>query len=165
MPWIKKHMRTVLETKGPIPDAYIAVENGQVAGGYTLAVKEVLSREDTGLWIATLYMAPGFRGRHLSPVLMDHARRRGGELGYEKIYLASEHTNYYEKYGFHTIGPTPAPGANPPRCLRTPPCRLSKARLRKPYRRTEKPTGRPVGFLRSMRWLTSITVSDILLLQ
>lgn len=105
MPWIKKHMRTVLETKGPIPDAYIAVENGQVAGGYTLAVKEVLSREDTGLWIATLYMAPGFRGRHLSPVLMDHARRRGGELGYEKIYLASEHTNYYEKYGFHTIGP------------------------------------------------------------
>lgn len=105
MPWIKKHMQTVLETVGPIPDAYIAVENGQVVGGYTLAIKEILYSEDVGLWIATLYVAPEFRGKHLSPVLIDHARRRGGELGYEKIYLASEHSNYYEKYGFYTIGP------------------------------------------------------------
>ena len=28
MPWIKKHMKTVLETGTPVPDAYIAVENG-----------------------------------------------------------------------------------------------------------------------------------------
>lgn len=50
-------------------------------------------------------MDPKFRGEHLSPILIDHARRQGGTLGYEKIYLASEHCNYYEKYGFYTIGP------------------------------------------------------------
>lgn len=105
MPWIKKHMQTVLETKGPIPDAYIAVENGKIVGGYTLAIKTILYGEEKGLWIATLYVDPAFRGKHLSPILIAHARRRGGELGYEKIYLASEHTNYYEKYGFYTIGP------------------------------------------------------------
>lgn len=105
MPWIKKHMEQVLRTGGPMPDAYIAVEGDKVVGGYTLAYKEILWSQDTGLWIATLYMAPAFRGRHLSPVLIDHARRRGWELGEEKIYLASEHTNYYEKFGFHTIGP------------------------------------------------------------
>ena len=105
MPWIKKHMKTVLETGGPIPDAYIAVEDGKIVGGYTLAIKELLYSQDRGLWIATLYMDPAFRGKHLSPILIEHARRRGGELGYEKIYLATEHTNYYEKYGFYTIGP------------------------------------------------------------
>ena len=78
---------------------------GQGGGGYTLAYKEILWSTDTGLWIATLYVDPGFRGKHLSPILIDHARRRGWELGEEKIYLASEHTNYYEKFGFHTIGP------------------------------------------------------------
>lgn len=105
MPWIEKHMSRVLATDTPVPDAYVAVEDGQIVGGYTLAIKQILYSEQEGLWIATLYMAPRYRGRGLSPLLMDHARRRGGELGYDKIYLASEHVNYYEKYGFHTIGP------------------------------------------------------------
>ena len=93
MPWIKKHMETVLRSSGPIPDAYIAVEKGQVVGGYTLAIKQILYSEEEGLWIATLYVDPKFRGEHLSPILIDHARRQGGALGYEKIYLASEHCN------------------------------------------------------------------------
>lgn len=105
MPWIKKHMEKVLADEGPVPDAWIAVEDGKIVGGYTLAIKELLYSQDRGLWIATLYMDPAFRGKHLSPILIEHARRRGGELGYEKIYLATEHTNYYEKYGFYTIGP------------------------------------------------------------
>ena len=105
MPWIEKHMAQVLQTKGPLPDAYIAVEGDKVVGGYTLAIKEILWSKKKGLWIATLYVDPAFRGQHLSPILIDHARRRGGELGFDKIYLATEHTNYYEKYGFYTIGP------------------------------------------------------------
>lgn len=105
MPWIKKHMEQVMATKGPLPDAYIAVENGAVVGGYTLAIKTILYSEKKGLWIATLYVDPAYRGQHLSPQIIAHARRRGGELGFEKIYLASEHCNYYEKYGFYVIGP------------------------------------------------------------
>ena len=105
MPWIEKHMKAVLETEGPIPDAFIAVEDGKIVGGYTLAIKQILYSRAEGLWIATLYMDPAYRGKHLSHVLIDHARRRGGELGFDKIYLASEHVNYYEKYGFYTIGP------------------------------------------------------------
>ena len=64
MPWIKKHMEEVLRTGGPLPDAYVAVEKGKVVGGYTLAYKEILWSTDTGLWIATLYVDPGFRGKH-----------------------------------------------------------------------------------------------------
>lgn len=105
LPWVKRHMQTVLETEGPLPEAYIAVENGRVAGGYTLAIQTIPPGEAEGLWMPTLYMVPAFRGQHLSQVLIDHARRRGGALGYDRLYLATEHTNYYEKYGFHTIGP------------------------------------------------------------
>lgn len=105
MPWVKKHMKAVLATKGPLPDAYIALDHGQIVGGYTLAIQEILPGEGEGLWMPTLYMVPAFRGKHLSQELISHARRRGWELGYDRLYLATEHTNYYEKYGFHTIGP------------------------------------------------------------
>ena len=115
MPWIQKHMEQVRQTDAPLPDAYIAVEKGKVVGGYTLAVKEILWSEDKGLWIATLYVDPAFRGRHLSPVLLAHARRQGGRLGFERIYLASEHSNYYEKYGFFPIGPVACAWGEPTR--------------------------------------------------
>ena len=78
-------------------------------------MKEILWSEDKGLWIATLYVAPAFRGRHLSPVLLAHARRQGGRLGFERIYLASEHSNYYEKYGFFPIGPDACAWGEPTR--------------------------------------------------
>lgn len=105
VPWMKRHMKAVLATKGPLPEAYIALDHGQIVGGYTLAIQEVLPGEGEGLWMPTLYMVPAFRGRHLSQELIAHARRRGWELGYDRLYLATEHTNYYEKYGFHPIGP------------------------------------------------------------
>lgn len=98
-------MEKVLRTRGPLPAAYLAVEGERVVGGYTLAIQEILGRGKKGLWIPTLYVDPAFRGRHLSPRLLDHARRQGWELGFARIYLASEHSNYYEKFGFHTIGP------------------------------------------------------------
>ena len=63
-----------------------------------------MTREEITAWIREQGL-PAFRGKHLSPILIEHARRRGGALGYDKIYLATEHTNYYEKYGFYTIGP------------------------------------------------------------
>lgn len=119
MPWIKKHMEAVMNTDTPIPDAFVAVENGKIIGGYTLAIKTILYTETEGLWIATLYMDPAFRGKHLSPILIEHARMRGGELGYEKIYLASEHTNYYEKYGFYTIGPDACAWGEPTQMFET----------------------------------------------
>ena len=108
-------MEKVLRTKGPLPEAYIAVEGDRVVGGYTLAIQEILWSKKKGLWIATLYVDPAFRGRHLSPVLLDHARRRGWELGFPRIYLASEHSNYYEKFGFHTIGPDASDWGEPTR--------------------------------------------------
>lgn len=108
VPWMKRHMKAVLATEGPLPEAYVALDHGQIVGGYTLAIQEVLPGEGDGLWMPTLYMVPAFRGKHLSQQLIDHARRRGGELGYHSLCLATEHTNYYEKYGFHLVGPETA---------------------------------------------------------
>ena len=122
MPWIKKHMEEVLRTGGPLPDAYVAVEKGKVVGGYTLAYKEILWSTDTGLWIATLYVDPGFRGKHLSPILIDHARRRGWELGRRRSTWPPNTPITTRSLASIPSAQTPAPGANPPRCLRRTPC-------------------------------------------
>ena len=88
-----------------IPNTFVAFENGEYIGMYTLLVKNLLFSEETGLWIGTLYITPKARDKHLSPILLEHAERMGGALGYDLIYLASDHVNYYEKFGFKESGP------------------------------------------------------------
>ena len=105
MPWIRKHIERVMQSAGPLPEAVVATIDDKVAGSYTLDVKPILAKNDFGLWVPTLYIDPAFRRQNLSPVFIDHARRLGGKLGFETIHLASEHVNFYEKFGFYNIGP------------------------------------------------------------
>lgn len=111
-------MEQVCQTDAPLPDAYIAVEKGKVVGGYTLAVKEILWSEDKGLWLPpsmwTLRFGAGISA--LSCLLMPAGR--AGRLGFERIYLATEHSNYYEKYGFSPLGPDACAWGEPTGCLK-----------------------------------------------
>ena len=102
--WTRGHMQQSLKAV-TIPDTYIAFENGEYIGMYTLLVKNLLFSEETGLWVGTLYITPKARGNHFSPVLLEHAERMGGLLGYDEVYLASDHVNLYEKFGFQESGP------------------------------------------------------------
>ena len=38
------------------------------------------------------------RGNALGSKLLEHARIEGGKLGFDKLYLCTDHTSYYEKY-------------------------------------------------------------------
>lgn len=111
-------MEQVCQTDAPLPDAYIAVEKGKVVGGYTLAVKEILWSEDKGLWIATLYVDPAFRGRHLSPVLLAHARRQGGGWDLRGSIWPQSTATTMRSMDFSPLAPTPVLGESPPGCLK-----------------------------------------------
>ena len=37
-------------------------------------------------------------------MLLDHARYEAAKLGFDKLYLTTDHIGYYEKYGFREIG-------------------------------------------------------------
>ncbi len=104
MPWTEKHMKACRKP-GDLPDTYVAVADGKPVGTYTLLMKELLYSKEVGLWIGTLYIFPEARGWHLTPILLEHALRRGAELGHDKMYLASEHVNLYEKFGWLAAGP------------------------------------------------------------
>ena len=102
-PWYKKFVNIVLETPGPLPDLIVASKGKDVIGCYTLDLKPIEGMPS--LWIPTLYIAPAFRRNHYSPVIIQHAKKMGKELGFDKMYLVSEHTNLYEKFGFELFGP------------------------------------------------------------
>ena len=51
-------------------------------------------------WIGFLYIFPEYRGKRYSSLLIQHCENYARNIGYNKIYISTNHENLYEKYGF-----------------------------------------------------------------
>lgn len=93
-----------IETENSLPRWYIMMEDDVIIGSYGLITNDFISRQDLWPWFAALYIEESERGRGLGSILLEHGRREAGKLGYDKLYLCTDHKGYYEKYGWKKIG-------------------------------------------------------------
>ena len=57
-------------------------------------------------FITAVYVDPKFRGQHLSEKLLDAACDFARSLGFNAVYLISNHQGFYEKFGFEKFTQT-----------------------------------------------------------
>ena len=89
-----------------LPQGYMLVKQDQIIGYCGLIEQEAVLREDLSPWISPLLIAEAERGNSLGAKMLEHVRREAGKLGFERVYLTTDHIGYYEKYGFREIGLT-----------------------------------------------------------
>lgn len=89
-----------IETCGEGSKALMLVENGVLMAFCTLAPFDEIASDTMKPWIGFVYTFPKFRGRRCSGVLVEHAVELAKADGAESIYVSSEETGLYEKYGF-----------------------------------------------------------------
>lgn len=78
---------------------------GARALGANVHEGEVLS-DDLSPWITPLLVHPDERGNRYGKLLLEHARKDAGRLGFKVVYLTTGEIGYYEKYGFREVGLT-----------------------------------------------------------
>ncbi|WP_246311155.1 GNAT family N-acetyltransferase [Paenibacillus xylanilyticus] len=62
------------------------------------------SRQDLFPWFACLHVEPEYRGQNLGGQLQNHAMNEAKAKGYDKLYLCTDLTDYYEKHNWAYIG-------------------------------------------------------------
>jgi len=97
-------IRSCLSSKSPLPQWYAMRLDGRIIAGAGLITNDFISRMDLWPWLAALYVDEEFRGRALGSRLIRHALRDAARLGFDNLYLCTDHIGYYEKYGFEYIG-------------------------------------------------------------
>lgn len=87
-----------------VPRFYILIDSDRIIGAYALLRSDLNSRQDLTPWLACLYVEPGHRGKGIGALLQNHALEESRRLGYKKLFLCTELTEYYESTEWRYIG-------------------------------------------------------------
>lgn len=69
----------------------------------TLTRKDCVDDENLFPWIGFVFTSPKYRGHRYSGELIEYCCKKAAEQGFENVYIATDHTGLYEKYGFTYI--------------------------------------------------------------
>lgn len=88
---------------------FVALIDDQVVGYCTLAKTDCIPDVPYTPYIGYVFVDEAQRGKRLSQQLINSALAYAKGLGFDKVYLVSDHINLYEKYGFVKVDEKPAP--------------------------------------------------------
>lgn len=92
-----------LKADSPLPRFYLMIKDKKIIGAYSIIINDFVSRQDLWPYLSALYIEESERGNALGSVLLNHGREEAFKLGFSKIYLCTDHIQYYEKYGWTCI--------------------------------------------------------------
>ena len=79
------------------------VEDNSVISFCTLAQKDCINDDSLFPWIGFVYTTPSYRKKGYAKQLIQYCLKKAKDLGYRRVYLATDHIGLYEKYGFQYL--------------------------------------------------------------
>ena len=89
--------------KGPVPQWYLAVDGDAVLGGLGVIENDFHTRKDLTPNVCAVCVEEACRRRGIAGALLNHACRDMAELGVGTLYLLTDHTSFYERYGWEFL--------------------------------------------------------------
>lgn len=87
-----------------VPQWYLLLDGqGQIAAGAGVIENDFHDRADLAPNLCALYVEEAYRGQGAARYLLDHVRRDMAALGVGRLYLVTDHTDFYEKCGWRFL--------------------------------------------------------------
>ncbi|MCR4621730.1 MAG: GNAT family N-acetyltransferase [Clostridiales bacterium] len=95
-------MRAYLEGKTDY-GWYLCLHEGQIVGGLGVIDNDFHDRKDLSPNVCAVYTEEAFRGRGVAGRLLDLAVADMRQKGVSPLYLVTDHTGFYERYGWEYL--------------------------------------------------------------
>ena len=79
---------------------YLALLNQKIIGGLGIIDNDFHDRKDLSPNVCAVYTEPEYRGRGIAGTLLNTAVSDMKEKGISPLYLVTDHTGFYERYGW-----------------------------------------------------------------
>lgn len=93
-------MQACLEKRGPVPQWYVAVEGERIIAGLGVIENDFHDRKDLAPNVCAVYTEPDRRCEGLAGALLDFVCADMAQRGVGTLYLLTDHTSFYERYGW-----------------------------------------------------------------
>lgn len=96
----RESMEQCIAGAGPVPQWYAATAGGRIIGGLGVIENDFHDRKDLAPNVCAVYVEADFRRRGIAGALLDHVCRDMADQGVPTLYLLTDHTSFYERYGW-----------------------------------------------------------------
>lgn len=86
-----------------VPRWYVALEDSKIIGGLGVIENDFHDRKDLHPNVCAVYVEPEHRCQGLAGALLGRVCGDMKDLGFEKLYLLTDHTSFYERYGWEFL--------------------------------------------------------------
>ncbi|MDE7095482.1 MAG: GNAT family N-acetyltransferase, partial [Anaeroplasmataceae bacterium] len=87
----------------PIPQWYIAYDKDEIVGGLGVIENDFHPRKDLTPNVCAVYVEEKYRNQGIAGKLLDFVVEDMKALGIDKLYLLTNHTSFYERYGWNFL--------------------------------------------------------------
>ena len=96
-------MEECLGEKGPVPQWYMALDGERIIGGMGVIENDFHDRKDLAPNVCAVYTEEDWRGRGVAGSLLRYVCADMKEKGIDPLYLITDHTSFYERYGWEYL--------------------------------------------------------------
>lgn len=96
-------METCIRGKAAVPQWYLALEGHTVIGGLGVIENDFHNRRDLTPNVCAVYVEEDCRCRGIAGELLHAVCGDMKELGIDTLYLLTDHTSFYERYGWEFL--------------------------------------------------------------
>ncbi len=92
-----------LEQESAVPQWYLAMEGDSIAGGLGVIENDYHSRKDLTPNVCAVYVEESYRCRGIAGRMLNFVCTDMKEKGIAALYLLTDHTSFYERYGWEFL--------------------------------------------------------------
>lgn len=96
-------MEQCLNGVAAVPGWYAAIEDARIIGGVGVIENDFHDRKDLSPNVCALYTEPEHRCKGVAGRLLDFVCSDMREKGINTLYLITDHTSFYERYGWEFL--------------------------------------------------------------
>ena len=87
-----------------LPQFFVLLKGESIVGCCGLIINDLISRHDLYPWICGVFVEESERNQGLAGKLLEYTENEAKRVGYQTVYLSTDHTRFYERYGWKYIG-------------------------------------------------------------